>query len=316
MMTYEVTQGGEQNREVGSMCSVLPEIGGQGLIGITMSLNHVACEGSVRCGRGKAPLFEVFSLSTSCALRNGGSILLRGARSTHWRISRAVGKKGVFPADYFVVVTAHLPAGKPTTPEEPNQVFVAYRMFDLGPKAIKGLLGIVGAGGGETAAILTVQQYRNLDRLIRQSADSAEISLASLVAKPAQAAVIKWIQEDTYDSGNGTETTREIGCVFTALASPAPKGNGVSVQASPQLVLPVQVSAQLGLHAKPADRHAQDAFTITMPVQDDVEPDQVRWLPVVAPEGFLKQGHRCYMALTARMLGSSVPVAATPTPVR
>lgn len=298
-LTYRVTDGGEENRELGSTLSLFATLSpGCGIIHATMNIGSASCVGDLTTCHPKHPLFESFGLTTSLTLCSGSSILLRGGRSTCMRLggaaSRSTGQKSPFPAESFLILTARdRSARPPATDGEPRQAFVAYRLLDVGPGAAVGVRRVLGPGDAAAAVVLSPQQYRDLDKLVRSAPDSMTLWSSSLVTGPSQESSTKWVQEDVRDSGRGQEV-HEVGGMFTALASITPEGKALNVRLCAQLAYPSPSGS---------GRKSRESSPLSVDQTLDIESGQLKLLSVPAPSGFLKAGHLCYLILTARVLG-------------
>jgi hypothetical protein len=298
-LTYRVTDDDEENRELGSMLSLFATLGPVGgIIHTTMNVGSASCVGDLTTCHPKHPLFESFSLTTSLTMCSGSSILLRGGRSTRLRLggaaSRSGGQKNLFPAECFLLLTARdRSARPPATGGEPCQPFVAYRLLDVGPAAAAGVRRLIGQADAAAAVVLTAQQYRDLDKLVRSAPDSMTLWSSSLVTGPSQEASTKWVQEDVRDTGRGQEC-HEIGGMFTTLASIAPDGKTLNVTLRAELAYP---------SLSGSSRRSREQSVLPVNQTLDIESGQLKLLSVPVPDGFLKADHRCYLIVTARVLG-------------
>ena len=288
-------------REVGSILRVLPEIpprGGQ--VVNTVAFDSCDILGMQKvAGNPDIPLFETFATQFSFLQKAGQQVLLHGTRGIqrdmdHVTYSDSLSAKlRGRSIDYFLFFTCE-PAGNiDTSTVEAAQVLLTCRFLDLGPAAQRALKTISGIQGMTTSTMLTQEKFVEVLAALEKTTDDSTMVSMPILARSGKEAVVKWVQEVIFNAGTRLET-REYGAISAVLPEISPEEDAISLSLKTHMVMPVAVRG-----AQKPDSPA----TMDMTRGIIAKPGETLLSVVSAPEGILESGHKCYVAVTARLVG-------------
>ncbi len=302
-VVYEADGRKGITREIGNILRSLPECDRESkYISNAIAFESVDVLGMQKVeGNPDMPLFGTLAMQFSSVQGNGQCVLLHGSRETLRRLDHVSYTDSPStrlkdrPTDYFLFLAARKLGSKVVSTAKTDQLLLTCRFLDLGPTAQDALCDISGMNSMSTSATLTREKFARLLAALRESTEASTMMSLPVLTSSGNEAVVKWVQEVIYNAGPRCET-REYGAIFAAVPSLSADKSTVELHLKSELVFPATIN---GIQRPNSPASINTARSIV------AEPGQTLLSIVSAPEGILRPGHKCYMAVTVRLIGAN-----------